>query len=156
MAETLEAWGRQLFGLDLYPEFIRAARARLVLAAALRGRWDATLGLTDIESWFPGIRVGNGLAIPEDLGGVTHVVLIRHLTLSRHRKGLSGPVGKFRQQPYLSITCWPRGGNETNIAAILPDVLRSGTRYANWRVHVSRQAILRSVSIWDCLTPGRM
>ena len=37
LPETVEAWGRQLFGLDLYPEFIRAARARLVLAAALRG-----------------------------------------------------------------------------------------------------------------------
>ena len=67
LRETLEAWGQQLLGLDLYPEFIRASKARLILAAALRGRWSVSAGLAHTESWFPGIRVGDGLAIPADL-----------------------------------------------------------------------------------------
>ena len=153
LPETLDAWGRQLFGLDLYPEFIRAARARLVLAAALRGRWDASPGLTDIESWFPGIRVGDGLANPEDLAEMTHVVLNPPFNLIQTPQGVEWSSGKVSAAAvflnHMVATC----GNETDIAAILPDVLRSGSRYAKWRDHISRQVILRSVSIWGMFDP---
>ena len=153
LPETLEAWGRQLFGFDLYPEFIRAARARLVLAAALRGRWDAGLGLTNIESCFRGIRVGNGLAIPEDLAEVTHVVLNPPFNLIPTPQGVEWASGQVSAAAvfvnHMLATC----EDETDIAAILPDVLRSGTRYAKWRDHISRQAILRSVSIWGMFDP---
>ena len=153
LAETLEAWGRQLLGLDLYPEFIRATRARLVLAAALRGRWDASSGLTDVESRFPGIRVGNGLAIPEDLAEVTHVVLNPPFSLIQAPQGVEWSSGQVSAAAvfvnHVLATC----GSETDIAAILPDVLRSGTRYAKWRDQISGQAVLRSVSIWGLFDP---
>ncbi len=150
---TLEAWGRQLFGLDLYPEFIRAARARLVLAAALRGGWDASPDLTDIESWFPGLRVGDGLANAEHLAEMTHVVLNPPFNLIQTPQGVEWSSGQVSAAAvflnHMVATC----GNETNIAAILPDVLRSGSRYAKWRDQISRRAILRSVSIWGMFDP---
>ena len=46
-----------------------------------------------------------------------------------------------------------RCGSETDFAAILPDVLRSGTRYAKWRDYIGGQAILGSVSIWGLFDP---
>ena len=153
LPETLEGWGRQLFGLDLYPEFIRAARARLVLAAALRGRWDASPDLTDIESWFPGIRVGDGLANPEDLAEMTHVVLNPPFNLIQTPQGVEWSSGQVSAAAVFLNHMAATYGNETNIAAILPDVLRSGSRYAKWRDHISRQAILRSVSIWGMFDP---
>ena len=124
-----------------------------MLAAALRGRWDASPGLTDIESWFPGIRVGDGLANPEDLAEMTHVVLNPPFNLIQTPQGVEWSSGKVSAAAvflnHMVATC----GNETDIAAILPDVLRSGSRYAKWRDHISRQAILRSVSIWGMFDP---
>ena len=100
LSETLKAWGQQLFGLDLYPEFIRAARARLVLAAALRGRWDASTALVGGDSWFPGSESETDWRFLRIWPKRRMWYSIPHLTSSRHRKGLSGPVGKSRQQPY--------------------------------------------------------
>jgi len=153
LPETLEAWGRQLFGLDLYPEFIRAARARLVLEAALRGRWKASPGLVDIESWFPGIRVGDGLEIPEDLAEATHVVLNPPFSLIQTPRGVKWSSGQVSAAAVFMDRILAACEHGTDIAAILPDVLRSGTRYAKWRDHISKQATVRRVSIWGIFDP---
>lgn len=148
LPETLEAWGRQLFGLDLYPEFIRAARARLALEAALRGRWDASPGLVNSASWFPGIRVGNGLEIPNDMAEATHVALNPPFSLTQTPQGVEWSTGQVSAAAVFMDHILAACKNGTDIAAILPDVLRSGTRYAKWRDHISRQATVRRVSIW--------
>ena len=148
LSETLEAWGRQLFGLDLYPEFIDATRARLVLAAVLRGRWNASPGLLETESWFPGIRVGNGLEIPNEMAEATHVVLNPPFSLTQTPQGVEWSGGQVSAASVFVSHILETCKNGTDIAAILPDVLRSGTRYAKWRDHISRQATVRSVSIW--------
>ena len=41
----------------------------------------------------------------------------------------------------------------TNVAAILPDVLRSGSRYEKWRAHISRRAAIGRASIWGIFDP---
>ncbi len=153
LPETLKAWGRQLFGLDLYPEFIRAAKARLVLAAALRGRWDANTGLADTESWLPGIRVGNGLAIPEDLARATHLALNPPFNLIQTPEGVEWSRGQVSAAAVFVNHVLARCEKGTDIAAILPDVLRSGTRYEKWRDHIIRHATLRRVSIWGIFDP---
>ena len=148
LADTLEAWGQQLYGLDLYPEFIRATRARLVLAAALRGRWNASPSLAATESWFPGIRVGDGLAIPKDLARATHVVLNPPFNLIQTPQGVEWSSGQVSAAAVFLNHVLAACEDGTNIVAILPDVLRSGTRYARWRDRISRQVTVRRVSIW--------
>lgn len=153
LPETLEAWGRQLSGLDLYPEFIRAARARLVLEAALRGRWNASPGLVDTESLFPGIRVGDGLEIPEDLAEATHVVLNPPFSLIQTPQEVDWSSGQVSAAAVFVDHILAMCEHGTDIAAILPDVLRSGTRYTKWRDHISKQATVRRVSIWGIFDP---
>ena len=153
LTDTLKAWGQQLYGLDLYPEFIRATRARLVLAAALRGRWNASPGLADTESWFPGVRVGDGLAIPKDLARATHVVLNPPFNLIQTPQGIKWSSGQVSAAAVFVNHVLAACEDGTNIVAILPDVLRSGTRYARWRGHISRQATVRRVSIWGIFDP---
>ncbi len=153
LAETLEAWGQQLYGLDLYPEFIRATRARLVLAAALRGRWNASPGLARADSWFPGIRVGDGLAIPKDLRRATHVVLNPPFSLVQTPHDVEWSSGLVSAAAVFVNHVLAACEDPNSIAAILPDVLRSGTRYARWRDHISRQAVVRRVSLWGIFDP---
>ena len=153
LADTLEAWGQQLYGLDLYPEFIRATRARLVLAAALRGRWNASEGLADSESWFPGIKVGDGLAIPKDLTRATHVVLNPPFNLIQTPQGVEWSSGQVSAAAVFMNHLLAACKDGTNLVAILPDVLRSGTRYGRWREHISQRAAVRRVSIWGIFDP---
>ena len=153
LQETLEAWGQQLLGLDLYPEFIRASKARLILAAALRGRWNAAPGLANTESWFPGIRVGDGLAIPADLAEATHVVLNPPFNLIQTPQGIAWSNGQVSAAAVFMDRVLAKCEKGTNVAAILPDVLRSGTRYEKWRDHISRQAAVRRASIWGIFDP---
>ena len=153
LADTLEAWGQQLYGLDLYPEFIRATRARLVLAAALRGRWNASPGLADTESWFPGVRVGDGLAIPKDLRRATHVVLNPPFNLVQSPQGIEWSSGQVSAAAVFVNHVLAACDGGANLAAILPDVLRSGSRYERWRDHISRKAAVRRVSIWGIFDP---
>ena len=153
LRETLEAWGQQLLGLDLYPEFIRASKARLILAAALRGRWSVSAGLAHTESWFPGIRVGDGLAIPADLAEATHVVLNPPFNLIQTPQETEWSSGQVSAAAVFMDRVLAKCERGTNIAAILPDVLRSGTRYGKWRDHISRQAAVRRASIWGIFDP---
>ena len=148
LPDTLAAWGEQLFGLDLYPEFIRATKARLVLTAALRGQWAATPHLAEPDSWFPGIRVGNGLAIPTDMAKATHVIMNPPFNLFQTPEGIGWSSGLVSAASvfidHVLATC--RKG--THVAAILPDVLRSGSRYEKWREHISRRATVNRADIW--------
>lgn len=153
LPETLEVWGRRLLGLDLYPEFIRAAKARLVLAAALRGQWTASSGLAATDSWFPGIRVGNGLTISADLAAATHVVLNPPFNLIQTPEGVEWSSGQVSAAAVFLDHILATYGNGTHVAAILPDVLRSGSRYAKWRDHVRCQANVRRASIWGIFDP---
>ena len=153
LPETLEAWGSQLFGLDLYPEFVRAARARLLLAAAVRGRWNVTEELTDPKFWFPGIRVGDGLSIPPDLAGVTHIVLNPPFSLIQTPQGVEWSGGQVSAAAVFVDQMLSTCQRGANVAAILPDVLRSGSRYEKWRDHVNQRLIVRGVSIWGIFDP---
>ncbi|HDZ01708.1 MAG TPA: hypothetical protein ENH52_09655 [Nitrospirae bacterium] len=64
--ETLNLWGKQLYGSDLHPEFIRAAKTRLILLAIERG---ARGSLSDINfsDFFPNIQTSNYLSFSSEL-----------------------------------------------------------------------------------------
>ena len=60
LAATVALWGQKLMGCDVHPEFIRAAKARLVLLAQQRGA-QPDGNKIDLEAVFPRIGVGDGL-----------------------------------------------------------------------------------------------
>ncbi len=153
LPETLEAWGARLFGLDLYPEFVRAARARLILAAAVRGRWNVAAELTDTKSWFPGLRVGDGLAISPDCASATHIVLNPPFNLIQTPQGLKWSSGQVSAAAVFVDQMLSTCQKGASLAAILPDVLRSGSRYEKWRDHVNQRLIVGRVSIWGIFDP---
>jgi hypothetical protein len=54
-ASTLSEWGGRILGRDLEPEFVRATKLRLALAAIGREPLRHTLELPKIQELFPGI-----------------------------------------------------------------------------------------------------
>ena len=109
--------------------------------------------MADTESLFPGIRVGDGLAIPEDLAQATHVVLNPPFSLLQTPQGIEWSSGQVSAAAVFVNHMMDKCEDGTDIAAILPDVLRSGTRYEKWRDHISRQATVECVSIWGMFDP---
>lgn len=131
---TLRLWNERLFGRDISVEFISAARLRLVLLAAKRGaRLDDTAdGLADLLT---NLSVGDGLAATEQYQRSSHIVMnppFGRVSAGVHpwREGTITAAALFVERAVRLST------PGSDIVALLPEVLRTGTSYANWRDHV--------------------
>jgi hypothetical protein len=134
--DTIQLWSQIVSGYDLFPEFIRASRLRLVLAAANHHMKDNnTLSDIDIENVFPHLKVGNVFDSESILQSQCIVVnppfgYMQAPSDCTWAHGRIQAAGWFLEKLLLSA----REGQ--HIVAILPDVLNSGTRYERWRNHI--------------------
>jgi len=137
--ETVQRWGRSLQGLDLQPEFVAAARARLLLLARQRHGVNPATEV-DWPSAFPLIRAGDALR-EQSLYKCADFILINppfSPTPARAAcEWASGNVNSAAVFLEHVLNCVLPG---TRILAILPEVLRTGTRYAKWRRLISQRA----------------
>lgn len=133
LSQTLAKWGKVLWGYDLYDSFIESTKLRLIIEALSRGVVkDCTLD--DALSMFPNIIVRDiWTAKKEDLVNVTHAVINPPFTLIKSPNKFYWNAGKINAAGILfdhflrilPINCC--------FSAILPDVLRSGSRYSKFR-----------------------
>jgi N-6 DNA Methylase len=132
VVDTVQAWGRNLTGRDIHKEFISACRTRLILLAmSLHRSRDYPADLVDDA--FPSIICGDGM---KDLSAYENA---DNVIINPPFCGILAP----------SCCTWTRGKVSSaalfvdvavgamrpgaKLTAILPDVLRSGTRYGLWR-----------------------
>jgi hypothetical protein len=135
-------WRRQLVGFDIHPTLIRLAEQRLLLKfrmacpGAYRRTTSSASDLRNVdffEASSAAVRSADVILLnppysttvapPEWLhgeGSVTRAALFLTETIERARPGAS-------------------------ISAILPDVLRSGSRYTRWRASVAKACEIREV-----------
>ena len=134
LSATLDLWGERLAGFDVDPRFILATKARLVLSARWRTKdaWHCTLPA--LSPLFPGIVVGDGLTQQLPVSQPrTRVVMNPPFTLTQGASSCpwsSGRVSAAAVFTHRWVDYLPPG---SEVVALLPDVLRSGTRYARWR-----------------------
>jgi hypothetical protein len=150
LESTLRLWGMVLRGYDIHEQFIEATRLRLVLAAISRGARSRRATAGSLTALLSGIRVSNGLAPSFD---DVNVVLVNPPYGSRQApagcnwaSGLVSDAAVFTHDLVEKLPC------AAKITAILPDVLRTGTRYAKWRAAMERQLYidtLKVVGIFD-------
>jgi hypothetical protein len=152
LEDTLRSWNERLCGRDLIPEFVRAARARLVLAAITRGA-RPTEGHPRPMELLSSIAVGNGLDLDHE--PATAVVvnppygLVRAPAPCEWSSGATTAAAVFIDS--LLSTC----AEGVYIAAVLPEVLRSGSRYRRFRETVARRIridLVGRAGVFDALT----
>ncbi len=127
--ETLVEWGEILHGFDREDLFVRAARARLVLLAQQRTKSKM---FANPSEYFPNISCADSAqqSCPPDCSLMllnppyTSTIAPRGTTFAR------GKVSSAALFALRSISQLPTGAR---VRAILPDVLRSGSRYQLWR-----------------------
>ena len=142
--QTLKQWGRQLTGTDIHIEFIEGAKTRLVILAQKRHGLKAR-GVTSTAGLFPGIRLADGLAARKAFARATHLTLNPPFVLTDAPAGCKWAGGRITQAAMFVITALEQAKPGTELVAILPDVLRSGSFTEKWRQRVEELATVKLV-----------
>ena len=132
---ALAEWSNRLLGFDIDPTFAEIARLRLRLLflSTCRGAPDSHV----LRSSFPKIRPGDFLSIRQQaLAGVTDFILNPPFISMKTPEGCDWSTGSVSAAAVFVDRCARMGPPGSNITAILPDVLRSGSRYASWRRNI--------------------
>lgn len=133
LPETISRWGTQLAGSDISADFVRLTKARLALLAAQRSKVRAPLSNLELLDSFPRITVSDYLA-PRRIAPQADVFVMNppfgYTIAPPECDWTSGRVNSAALfiERAIKDAC-----DEARIVAILPDVLRSGSRYVKWR-----------------------
>ena len=154
LESTLHSWGNNLSGVDLHPEFIAVTKRRLILSAVNRGAKLRKGKLKDSDAWFPQIRQGNMLD-QKNLAPAGAVILMNPpftmmKTPNDCRGWASGQVS-FAAVSVIKSLDDAREGQR--ILAILPDVLRSGSRYKAWRELIAQRLRFTNIDLVGKFSP---
>lgn len=153
LRETVTLWSRHVAGCDLNPEFVRAAKARLVLMARSRGLFTETLPAGYLQRIFPAIVTGDALrpaALP----------LARAIILANPPYFVAPPpagcpwwgVGKVNAAAVFVADFLRKAAPGAHLLAILPEVLRSGSKYKAWRKEMAAacgELVIQSWGLFD-------
>ncbi|MCK5763827.1 MAG: N-6 DNA methylase [Clostridiales bacterium] len=135
--ETLSIWSKLIKGYDLYTEFIKAAKLRLILLA-IKFHISEIDHLLDLNysSLFNGLIVGNSLDyLP--FNETKCIVVNPPFGYSQCSPNCKWSQGKVQIAALFIESLFVNAVENQHIVAILPDVLRSGTRYRKWRDIIS-------------------
>lgn len=149
LRKTVTFWSRHVAGCDLNPEFVRAAKARLILMARCRGLFTETLPAGYLGRAFPEIVTGDALR-PEKLP------LSRAIVLANPPYVLTPPpaalawwgAGKVNAAALFVDAFLHKAAPGAHMLAILPEVLRSGSKYRAWRREVAAACAELSIQSW--------
>ncbi|MHA2707191.1 N-6 DNA methylase [Vibrio owensii] len=137
LSETLVKWGRILWGFDIHLHFVEATKLRLITEAVNRGVTQDC----DLETAYellPNIQVRDALSLTQDeLSHVTHAIMNPPFTIWPSPKVNYWKSGKVNAAGIVFDKYLRLLPKSCDVSAILPDVLRSGSRYHGFREFVS-------------------
>lgn len=146
LEQTLSAWGRRLAGFDVQPLLIRATKARLSLLAIHRGAKQRGTERLDLDQIFPHIRIQDGTSSWRIPPGPVCVLVNPPFTRVTAPPGCRWASGSVSQAALFLEACLRQTVRPLHIHAILPEVLRTGSRYERWRRSVSQEARIVDVT----------
>ncbi len=149
LIETLEYWSKIIYGYDLYEEFIITAKLRFILHAM---RFFPNDKIPDIElkKYFYNIKVKDSLATNKLNNKQACVVVNPPFGYTKSIKKCSWASGQIQVAGIFMEKIINNAPEGQHIVSILPDVLKSGSRYKKWRDFISN-----NVSYLDIETCGR-
>lgn len=144
LATTISAWTARVIGLDIHQEFAATTRARLALLAAEmhRRKNQGTTKSAKLEGTFSNVRHADFFEEAQHVANADCVVMnppFYNVDDDASYK-CSWSSGKKQIAARFIEHVLAQGKLGQEIVAVLPDVLRSGTRYARWRSQVEQRA----------------
>ena len=153
--ETLDEWGARLAGCDISPDFVRLAKVRLTLLAAKRCGLAPPLDLTSDSDPFPHIVNADSLSPLRQPPSADVFVMNPPFRYASAPNECDWATGRVNLAAVFVARAIRDAREETRIVAILPEVLRSGTRYVSWRAMTRAAGSLlaeRPIGLFDCWT----
>jgi predicted RNA methylase len=140
--QTIKSWAKVVSGIELHSELAEVTRKRIRLLAASRSK---NLSNQDCRKYALDIRAGNFLETPEALSKIDCIVMNPPFGAMKSNKIYPWFQGSVQQAAVFvwELLCCAKTDQE--IVAILPDVLRSGSRYAKWRTEIELRAQIQSI-----------
>lgn len=138
--QTLRSWGKHLAGLDRQAQFVRACKIRLALLALHRGARCNRGSNLNLDELLPYIQIGNALNRHTLYEIADEVLMNPPYTLRDAPRNVDWASGTVTAAAVHFEWATRQATNGTSVTAILPDVLRSGSRYSKWRNVVEGQS----------------
>lgn len=152
IAKTLLNWSTVLHGNDIEEVFIRATKARLVLLAYHKGSRkteETNVGIKDTFSNISNKDFFKSTPYPNPTDIILNPPYIPMIADDTCEWGR----GRISAAAMFVDKCLKLSAKNTRIIAILPDVLRTGSRYARWRQMVLEYAELVRLDVYGSFDP---
>ena len=143
LTATLIDWGHCLAGYDISNDFVRATKARLLLLAAKRCRVRPDTREIIFQDVFPKIVERDYLSGSKCTYSPDAVVMNPPYSYTDAPRDCRWARGRVTAAAVFTESAIQRARKGATIAAILPDVLRSGTRYQGWRCIINTMGTIR-------------
>lgn len=147
LESTLDLWGSVLRGYDLVPEFVECTKLRIILEAIHRGALSKKSSLEALENKLKYIIVGNIFERLDTLSSATHLILNPPYTIRKGPNDCSWSRGKVNFAAVFMEKILEKVSSNTHFSAVLPEVLRSGSRYGKWRGLITGHSIISTAVI---------
>jgi len=143
LRSCLLSWNKKLHGLDINPVFINLAKKKIIRLAVSKGAIaDLDLCLENAMSLLDNIRVGDFLVEYSRYKGKVNCIVMNPpfcpINTPDDVSWTSGRSNAAALFASYAVDVLPEGGK---LLGILPDVLKSGSRYASWRKHIHSQVV---------------
>jgi len=147
LSATLKVWGQVLWGFDIHLHFIEATKLRIIIEALNQGV-EQDCDVDEAFELLPNIQVRDAFIINnKELSNVTHVLMNPPFTIMLSPKENYWKQGKVNSAGVVFDKYLRKLPKGCKVSAILPDVLRSGSRYGEFRQFVS-ESMQTEINIW--------
>ena len=143
---TLSKWGALLGGFEIQPSLVDVAKTRLLLAAMRRGSMPSRIESVQ-RDWFPHIRVADFMSAPRRMPENAAVVMNPPFGSEKPARRVEWAGGRVSRAALHLEHVLDISPANTPIAALLPDVLRSGSRYRRWRDEMAQRLLVSSLQV---------
>ena len=148
LSTTLRVWGMKLAGFDVNSAFVDATRYRLALLALRRSKIaNGSFDKSVLFGLFPHIRSGSGMEDWKLPNRPSLIVVNPPFSYRDATTDCGWGTGRVSQAASFMDSCVKNAASGTRILAILPDVLRTGTRYERWRKTMAETSRICSVKL---------
>lgn len=133
LSATLSLWGTALRGFDIHSAFVETTKIRLALEAINRGA-ELDCSLDEALIYLHKIKVFDAMDADEsELVDVTHALMNPPFSSWDSGKTDFWNSGKVNAAAIILSHYAKYLPKDCELSAVLPDVLRSGSRYEKWR-----------------------
>ena len=141
IAETLSYWSSNIFGQDLATDFVRSAKARLVLSSMYLSSFKKQRVLkTNKRKFFKNITINDFFKESSIIQKADCIVTNPPYGSVDLTGKVSWTSGKGQLSALFLEQILHASKDGQRVIAILPDVLRSGSRYRKWRAFINSNA----------------